>query len=54
MDFNINIKMDKAMNAISKNEKLRHWTYTILVLIIIAIIAWKSPDIINAIANFKK
>lgn len=54
MNYNINIRMDKVMDKLSRHKILRRWSYSICILLIIAIIAWKSPDIINAIADYRR
>ena len=37
MNFNLDLKVDKAMNQLSQSKALRMWTYIAMALIIIGI-----------------
>ena len=51
MNFNLDLKVDKAMNKLSESNALRRWTYTVLVLIIVGVAIWQLAPSITAIAT---
>lgn len=51
MNFNMNLNLDKVMNALSTNKTLRIWSYIVLALIILAILVYKLADILLSIAK---
>ena len=54
MNFNLDLKVDKAMNQLSQSKALRMWTYIAMALIIIGIGVWQFAPIILAIVELIK
>lgn len=48
MNFNLNLKVDKAMNQLSQSKALRIWTYIIIFLLIVGMLVWQLAPIIQA------
>ncbi|MFW2082960.1 hypothetical protein ACNPQK_18565 [Acinetobacter guillouiae] len=51
MNFNLDLKVDKAMNQLSQSKTLRRWTYIILILSIVGVATWQAAPILQAIAK---
>ena len=51
MNFNLDLKVDKAMNKLSESETLRRWTYNIGFMILAGLAIWRSAPILNALAK---
>ena len=54
MNFNLDLKVDKAMNQLSQSKALRIWTYIAMALIAICIGVWQFSSIILAIVELIK
>lgn len=54
MNFNLDFKVDKAMNKLSESKTLRIWTYLIVLSVIIGILAWQTAPIILATVELIK
>lgn len=51
MNFNLDLKVDKAMNQLSESKVLRRWTYVIGVLMIVGMGTWQLAPILQALAK---
>jgi hypothetical protein len=51
MNFNLDLKVDKAMNKLSESKTLRIWTYLITLAVILGLLVWQAAPIITAIAK---
>lgn len=51
MNFNLDLKVDKAMNQLSESKVLRRWTYVIGVLVIVGMGTWQLAPILQALAK---
>ena len=51
MNFNLDLKVDKAMNQLSESKVLRRWTYIIGFLVILGMCVWQLAPILQAIAK---
>jgi hypothetical protein len=51
MNFNLDLKVDKAMNKLSESKTLRVWTYIICCVFLFGITIWKADSILMAIAR---
>lgn len=51
MNFNMNLNLDKAMNALSTNKTLRIWSYIVIILIIIALFVCFGGDFFKGLAD---
>lgn len=51
MNFNLDLRVDKAMNKIADSKVLRIWTYLIGFLVILGIIFWQLAQILTAISK---
>lgn len=51
MNFNLDLKVDKAVNKISESKKLRIWTYIISGFVIVGLCIWQAAPILMAIAK---
>ncbi|MDH2190493.1 hypothetical protein N5J47_11460 [Acinetobacter sp. GD03645] len=51
MNFNLDLKVDKAMNKLSESKALRIWTYIIAISILFGILLWQAAPILTAIAK---
>lgn len=51
MNFNLILKVDKAMDKLSESKVLRYWTYVICTFIVVGILSWKAAPILNGIAK---
>lgn len=51
MNFNINMNLDKVMNAFSQNKTLRVWSYIIAVLVIIGLLFIFGGELFKGIAE---
>jgi hypothetical protein len=51
MNFNLDLKVDKAMNQLSESKVLRRWTYVIGVLVIVGMGTWQLASILQALAK---
>lgn len=51
MNFNLDLKVDKAMNKLSESKALRAWTYIITLAGIIGLLVWQAAPIITATAK---
>ncbi len=51
MNFNLDLKVDKAMNRIAESKALRAWTYLIGLIVILGIIFWQLAPILTAISR---
>ncbi|WP_165382316.1 hypothetical protein [Acinetobacter wuhouensis] len=51
MNFNLDLKVDKAMNQLSQSKTLRVWSYIIIFLLIVGVFIWQLASILQAIAK---
>ncbi len=51
MNFNLNLRVDKAMNKLSESKTLRIWTYIIGGGVICGLLIWQLAPIITATAR---
>lgn len=51
MNFNRNLKVDKAMNHLAESKSLRRWTYVISCLVIAGLGTWQLAPILQALAK---
>ncbi|EGE15097.1 hypothetical protein E9O_05579 [Moraxella catarrhalis 12P80B1] len=51
MNFNINMNLDKVMNAFSQNKTLRVWSYIIAVLVVIGLFFIFGGELFKGIAD---
>ncbi len=51
MNFNINLKLDKAMDKLSESRTLRVWTYVIGIIIFITVLVMNFGEISIGIAD---
>ena len=51
MNFNLDFKVDKAMNQLSESKALRRWTYIVCFLAILGVGMWRLAPIPQAIAK---
>ncbi|WP_373351034.1 hypothetical protein [Acinetobacter bereziniae] len=51
MDFNLNLKVDKAMDKLSESKILRYWTYVISIFTILGILSWQAASILTGVAK---
>jgi hypothetical protein len=51
MNFNLNLKVDKAMNHLAESKSLRRWTYIISCLVIAGLGTWQLAPILQALAK---
>ncbi|CAM2992444.1 hypothetical protein [Acinetobacter celticus] len=51
MNFNLDLKVDKAVNKISESKKLRIWTYIIAGFVIVGLCIWQAAPILIAVAK---
>lgn len=51
MNFNLDLKVDKAMNKLSESKTLRVWTYVVCGVVLFGIALWKAAPILMAIAR---
>ncbi|MBJ9370549.1 hypothetical protein [Acinetobacter sp. TGL-Y2] len=51
MDFNLNLKVDKAMDKLSESKILRYWTYVISIFSILGILSWQAASILTGVAK---
>lgn len=51
MNFNLNLRVDKAMDKLSESRTLRVWTYIIGCLVIIGILFLQAAPILASIAK---
>lgn len=50
MNFNLDLKVDKAMNKLSESKTLRVWTYIVFCVVLFGIALWKAAPLLMAIA----
>lgn len=51
MNFNLILKVDKAMDKLSESKVLRYWTYVICTFIVVGILSWQAASILIGIAK---
>lgn len=51
MNFNLNLRVDKAMDKLSESRTLRVWTYIIGCLVIIGIFFLQAAPILASVAK---
>ena len=51
MNFNLNLRVDKAMDKLSESRTLRVWTYIIGCLVIIGILFLQAAPILASVAK---
>ena len=51
MNFNLDLKVDKAMNKLSESKTLRVWTYIVCCVVLFGIALWQAAPILTAIAR---
>ncbi len=51
MNFNLDLRVDKAMNKLSESKSLRIWTYIVCSLAIFGIAVWQLAPILLAAAK---
>lgn len=51
MNFNLNFRVDKALEKLSESKTLRIWTYIIAAAVIFGILLWQAAPILTAVAK---
>ena len=51
MNFNLDLKVDKAMSKLSESKVLRIWTYIIATAILLGMLIWQAAPILIAISK---
>ena len=51
MNFNLDLRVDKAMNQLSESKALRRWTYIVCFLVIVGVGTWQLAPILQAMAK---
>ncbi len=54
MNFNLNLRVDKAMDRLSESKSLRIWTYLISLILLAGILLWQMAPILQAAAVILK
>lgn len=50
MNFNLNMRVEKVMKQISDSPILRHWTYMVGLIAVLALGVWQLAPILQACA----
>lgn len=51
MNFNLNFRVDKALEKLSESKALRIWTYIIAGVVVLGIMIWQAAPILTAVAK---
>ena len=51
MNFNLNFRVDKALEKLSESKALRIWTYIIACVVVLGIMIWQAAPILTAVAK---
>lgn len=50
-EFNLDLRVDKAMNQLSESKALRRWTYVVGCFVIMGLVTWQLAPILQALAK---
>ena len=51
MNFNLNFRVDKALEKLSESKALSIWTYIIAGVVVVGIMIWQAAPILTAVAK---